>query len=439
MNGASAIDRIAASHAGVANGLAGGADWARRRRRAIDTLVARGLPERRDENWKYLDHARIGGYAFDLAPGASPDGKTLAVLRLPIAGALPIVLVDGRFDAALSARAAAGWRAEDLGALLARDPAAAQAALRVPDENADDRFALLAEAFADGGVVVRVDANCAPAGPLHLLHVATAAGPAAQHARVAIEVGAGARVVLVEEFLSLGGAAVFGNLAGELAIGASADVLHLRLHRENPASARIETWVARQAAGSRYRQHLVALGGGVLRSNLRLALEGEAAECRLAGLFVAAGERQVDLFTEVGHHAPRTRTIQDYRGIASDRGRGALNGRIVVHPAARGADASQSIRNLLLSPLAELNARPQLEIHVDDVRCRHGATTGTLDPEQLFYLLSRGLEPAVAKRLLTFAFCQDVLADIPIAEFRDYAATQVAGILPDGELLRGPS
>ena len=438
MNGASAIDRIAASHAGIAGRLAGGPDWAGRRRRALDALVARGLPERRDENWKYLDHTRIGEYAFDVAPGASPDKNTLAGVRLPIAGALPIVLVDGRFDAALSAPAADGCRVLDLGALLARDPAAAQAALRVPVEDADDRFALLAEAFADGGVVIRVDAGCAPAGPLHLLHVATAARAAAQHARVVIEVGAGARVVLVEEFLSLGGAAVFGNLAGELSIGASADVEHLRLHRENAASARIETWVAHQAAGSRYRQHLVALGGRVLRSNLRLALEGEAAECRLAGLFLAAGERQVDLYTEVRHHAPRTRTIQDYRGIATDRGRGALNGRIVVHPAARGADASQSIRNLLLSPLAELNARPQLEIHVDDVRCRHGATTGTLDPAQLFYLLSRGLDQAEAKRLLTFAFCQDVLAGIPLAEFRDYAATQVAGILPDSELLRGP-
>ncbi len=435
MNGA-AIERIAASHADLAGRLAGGADWAGRRRSALDTLVARGLPERRDENWKYLDHVRIGEYAFDVVPGAAPDGKALAGARLPIAGALPIVVVDGRFDAALSAPAATGWQVIDLGALLARDPAAALAALRIPAADADDRFALLAEAFSEGGVVIRVDAGSAPAGPLHLLHVATAASPAAQHARVVIEIGAGARIVLVEEFLSLGGAAVFGNLAGEMSIGASADVEHLRLHRENAATARIETWVARQGAGSRYRQYLVALGGRVLRSNLRLALVGEAAECQLAGLFLAAGERQVDLYTEVGHHAPRTRTVQNYRGIATDRGRGALNGRIVVHPAARGADASQSIRNLLLSPLAELNARPQLEIHVDDVRCRHGATTGTLDAAQLFYLLSRGLDEAVAKRLLTFAFCQDVLAGIPLAEFRDYAATQVAGILPDDELLR---
>jgi len=438
VNAAGAIDRIAASHAGEARRFAGGPAWASRRRHALESLVARGLPERRDENWKYLDHARVAAFDFGVAPRAAVEPRALAAARLPLADVRPVVLVDGRFDPASSASAAVdGLQIEDLGALLARDPEAALALLRVPAEDADDRYALLADAFADGGVVIRVDAGTALAKPLHVVHVATAARPAAHHARVVVEIGAGAKLMLIEEFVSLGAEAAFGNLAAEITLGASAEVEHLRLHRHNAASAQVETWVARQGAGSRYRQHLVALGGRVLRSNLRLALEGEAAECRLAGLFMAAGDRQVDIHTQVEHRAARTRTVQDYRGIATDRGRGALNGRIVVHPAARGADASQTIRNLLLAPLAEINARPQLEIHVDDVRCRHGATTGTLDPAQLFYLRSRGLDERASRSLLTFAFCQDVLAGIPLAVFRDFAATRIAGILPDGELLRG--
>jgi len=295
----------------------------------------------------------------------------------------------------------------------------------------------MADAFVEGGVVIHLDAGTTLPEPLHLLHVGTAAEPAAHHARMVIEVGAGAKFVLVEEFVSLGGAAAFGNLAAELAVGAGAEVEHLRLHRQNADSAQVETWVVRLATDGRYRQHFVALGGGQIRSNLRVALEGEAADCRLAGLYMVDGERQVDIHTQVGHHAPRTRTVQDYRGIATGRGRGALNGRIVVHPTAPGADAAQSIRNLLLSPLAEINARPQLEIHVDDVRCRHGATTGTLDPTQLFYLRSRGLDEATARSLLTFAFCQDVLAGMPLPAVRDFVATQVAGILPDRDLIRG--
>jgi Fe-S cluster assembly protein SufD len=331
---------------------------------------------------------------------------------------------------------AQGVTHDDIGALLGREPAAALALLRRPADDADDRFAVMADAFADGGIVIRIAAGSAPSRVLHLLHVATAARPAAHHTRVVVEVGAGARVVLVEEFVSLGDAPVFGNLAAELTVGASAEMEHLRLHRQNAAGAQIETWVGRVGAAGRYRQHLVVLGGRMIRSNFQLSLDGESAGCRLAGLFMADGERQVDIHTRVEHHAPRTCTEQDYRGVATDRGRGAMNGRIVMHPAARGADASQTVRNLLLSPLAEINARPQLEIHVDDVRCRHGATTGTLDPVQIFYLRSRGLDEATARSLLTFAFCQDVLAGMPLPEVRDFVATQVADILPDGELMR---
>jgi Fe-S cluster assembly protein SufD len=199
----------------------------------------------------------------------------------------------------------------------------------------------------------------------------------------------------------------------------------------------VETWVARQDAGSRYEQYLFAAGGAILRSNLRLALAGEAAACRLLGLFAAEGERQVDLHTQVTHEAPATRTEQECRGIARDRGRGAFNGRIVVQPAARGADASQSIRNLLLSPLAEINARPQLEIHVDDVRCRHGATVGSLDEAQHFYLRSRGLDPAAAAALLTWAFCADLIGRLPLPELRAAMQARFAAALPDRDLLTG--
>ena len=174
-------------------------------------------------------------------------------------------------------------------------------------------------------------------------------------------------------------------------------------------------------------QHLLALGGRLVRSNLRLALEGRAAACRLDGLFLADGDRQVDLHTQVSHVGLATETVQDYRGIAAGRGRGGFNGKIVVQSSARGANASQSSRNLLLTPLAEINARPQLEIEVDEVQCRHGATTGTLDPEQLFYLVSRGLDPAAARALLTFAFCLDVTGRLPIASVRAAAETLVFG------------
>ncbi|MGH8197809.1 MAG: Fe-S cluster assembly protein SufD [Steroidobacteraceae bacterium] len=438
MNAASPIERIAASHAGLAPTLAGGPEWARRRARSLETLVERGLPDRRDENWKYLDHGRIAEYRFDAGPRLAVDAGRLMPRLLPIAAARRVVLVDGHYECRLSEVAPAeGLEVQDLGALLARDPRAALALLRVPGEDADDRYALLADAFAAGGVVIRIAPGASLSDPLCLVHVSTAAAPAAHQARVVIEVGAGAKLTLIEHFIALGSEAAFGNLAAELEIGADAAVVHVRLHEHAPTAAQVETWVTRVAAGGRYDQHLLALGGRLVRSNLRLSLDGRAAACRLAGLFMADGERQVDLHTQIAHRGAATQTVQDFRGIAAGRGRGAFNGRVTVHPTARGANASQTSRNLLLSPLAEINSRPQLEILVDEVECRHGATTGTLDEAQLFYLLSRGLDPAAARALLTYAFCQDVIGRLPLPEIRAAAETLVAGSLPDRELIRG--
>jgi Fe-S cluster assembly protein SufD len=438
VNAPDAIARIAARHAGLVPSIAGGLAWSSRRTRALDTLLARGLPDRRDENWKYLDHAQLAEYRFDAAPQPGMDTTGLLPRLLPIADARRVVLVDGRLDAKLSDFAGTkGLEVLDLGQLLERDPQAALSLLRLPGEDADDRFALLADAFAASGVAIRVAPGAALRETICLVHVCTAGSPAVHQARVVVEVGAGAKVTLVEHFVALGSEAVLGNLAGEIAIGEQAELIHVRLHEHAPAAAQVETWVTKLAAASRYDQHLLALGGRLLRSNLRVSLEGRAASCRLEGLFMADGERQADLHTRVAHHGQATVTRQDYRGIAAGRGRGAFNGLIVVHPTAQGADASQAIRNLLLSPLAEINARPQLEIHVDDVKCRHGATTGSLDEAQLFYLRSRGLDPAMARALLTFAFCQDMIGRLPQPELRAVAEKLVAGALPDRALIRG--
>jgi len=435
VNAAFPLERIAAAHARLAPRLAGGPDWQRRRRDALERVLARGLPERRDENWKYLDHARLGAYGPE--PAAAGGLPALPPLLLP--SMRRVTLVDGRFEPALSDAPDDGVVVEDVAGLIAGDPGAALALLRAPGDDADDRYALLADAFAADGARIRVAAGAAPKAPICLTHLASAAAPGTHHARLSLELGPGAKLVLVERFATAGAAAVLGNLAAELALGRGASLVHVRLHGQGAAAAQVETWVVRQDAGSRYEQHFFATGAAILRSNLRLTLAGEAAGCRLLGLFAADGERQVDLHTRVTHAAPATRTEQECRGIARDRGRGAFNGRIVVEPAARGADAAQASRNLLLSPLAEINARPQLEIHTDDVRCRHGATVGSLDEGQLFYLRSRGLDPAAAASLLTWAFCADLIARLPLPELRAAMQARFAAALPDRALLAGPA
>lgn len=436
MNADTALERIAASHRAQVGRLAGGPAWAERRARALARFLERGLPGRRDESWRYVDHAGIAGRSFATALPSASDPARLAGRLLPLPEATRVTLLDGQLAGAAKILAD-GLRVDDLAAELASEPVAALNRLRQPGDDVDDRFALLAEAFAPGGAHIRVAAGAAPAQPLYLLHADSATAAGARHTRLLIELEAGATLTLVEHFVSLGNAPTLNNLAAELQLGEGATLRHVRLHEQGAQAAQVETWTVTQAAGSRYEQQLLVLGGQLVRSGLTLSLAGRAAEARLSGLFMVDGERQADLYTRLEHHAPQTRIVQNYRGIAADRGQGAFSGRIIVHPAARGADAAQSSRNLLLSPLAVINARPQLEILCDDVQCRHGATTGTLDPNQLFYLLSRGLAPEAARGLLTFAFCEDVIVALPLPELRPAVEELIVGRLPDRDLIRG--
>ncbi len=405
MSPSTAIQRILQQHAGAAARLPGGPAWTARRAEAMARLQQAGLPNRRDENWKYLDHARIEALDFALAPAAKNDTP-----------------------------GANGIQIDGLAALMAREPTLAAGLLPVPGDTADERYALLAEAFTHDGTLIRIAGDTAPSEALRINHAVPLTG--ARHQRMVVQVGAGAKLTLIEHVTPDEQSQGLLNFAANLQIGADAQLRHVRLIEAGAGATHVETISVQQSANSRYEQILFVLGGRTVRSTLQLSLAGRGASSQLSGLFMVDGERQADLYTRVEHVAPATMTVQDYRGIGADRGRGAFNGRIVVRPEGAGADSRQSSRNLLLTPLAEINARPQLEIMTDDVRCQHGATIGTLDPTQLFYLLSRGLDPETARGLLTFAFCEDIILGLKDPALRSYVEERVVGRLPDRDLIR---
>jgi len=428
-----ALDSLARAYAAARNSLPGGTAWQRRRSDALERLLQYGLPDRRDENWRYLDWSEMGRRS--VVPASStpvpatapagmltdaPPGRTVLVLDgrcvIPQAVSLPGVSVQGLADA------------------LQRDSGVLSDALRVPGDDADDRYALLAEAFTDDGVVIRVDDDADAGEYLYLVHANS--GRAASTTRVLIDAGRHSRLQLVEHFLGTEGEASLANLACEIRLADGAHMEHLRLHQQQPSAAQVETLQLTQARDSQYRQQLFMLGARLLRSNLHARLEGQAAACELSGLFMVDGSRQADLYTLIEHVAGHTRSRELVRGVATDRGRGAFNGRILVGPGAAKTDSSQSSRNLLLSPLAEIDVRPQLEILTDDVKCSHGATTGSLDPNQLFYLLSRGIDPETARGLLTFAFCEDVVSQVAEPSLRRHIEELVVGRLPDRNIIR---
>jgi Fe-S cluster assembly protein SufD len=432
-----ALERIECAHAAARTRFGGGPAWQSRRSDALARLLARGLPDRRDENWRYVDFADLQQRDFSAPAAAALSRAALEPLLLELPGAHRVILVNGRHAPDLStAGGPAGLSIESLAAALARDPQGVAGALRVPGDHPDERFALLAEAFIEDGLVVRTEATAEAEPLVYLVHVAVGPAAATSHSRLLLTVGRGSRLKIVEHFLSLDDTPVLTNLACDVRVEDGAALDHVRLHQRGAAAAHVETLDIAQRADSRYRQQLFMLGGGLVRSGLHARLEGAGAEHQTSGLFMVDGSRQADIYTLIEHIAPHTKSEQLFHGVAVDRGRGAFNGRIIVHKGAQKTDSRQTSRNLILSPLAEINARPQLEILADDVKCSHGATVGSLDPNQLFYLLSRGLDPDTARGLLTFAFCEDVVVRVGLPALRRHIEQLVVGRLPDRHIIR---
>jgi len=422
---AALTSRLAEDYAASAPGRATAVAPARRQH-AIEVLSAAGLPSTRDENWKYANLRPLERLRF--LP-ASPAAVTAAQLPPPVSGFARQVFVDGQFAATLSTPAAGDSVFSSLSTC-----ATPAHALTDEERTTDQRFALLNEAFATDGARIQVRAD-QPGHRLELVFVASAeAASGSSYPRLEVQLQAGARLELLERHVSAQAAASFVNSAVRIELERGATLKHYRLQGLSGGSILFDTLNASLAQDAAYRLHAVSTGAQSARSTQRIRLIGERADLRMAIAALADAQQVQDSFALVEHRAPRARTEQLFRGIAAGRSRVGFNGKIVVAPGAAGTDSRQSLRGLLAGPGAEIDVRPQLEIYTDDVRCSHGATAGKLDDNMLFYLLSRGLEPDTARRLLKWAFLADAFASIEVPQLRQQIEQNLAGVLQDATL-----
>ena len=425
--------RILEEHANAAAALPPAGPTAARRRTAIAALTASGLPTSRDENWKYANLRPLERLRF--IPATATPALAATDLPAAIPGFARYVFVDGAFAPALSATLNSTPAAvTPLAAAPDAGQASAAMAVQTPAAGApaDEGFALLNEAFATDGAAIRVAAHSGEPVRLELVFVASAdALTGASYPRVELQLDSQAHLLLIERHVSAGPHASFVNSAVTVDVGAGATLHHYRLQELAVRAIVFDTLCAAVGRDACYRLHGINIGAQSARSTLAVRLTGERADLRLA--VVALGEHQQvqDTYARVEHAAPRAHTEQVFRGISAGRARVAFNGKIVVGSEAHGTDSRQSLRGLLAGPEAEIDVRPQLEIYTDEVRCSHGATAGKLDENMLFYLLSRGLEPEVAQRLLKWAFLEDVVAKIGVAELRRQIEERLALQVPE--------
>ena len=279
-------------------------------------------------------------------------------------------------------------------------------------------FVALNTAFTRDGAHVRVGKGVRHDTPIHLLFLSTDRGaPYVTHPRILIEVEDNARVSVVESFLGLSGI-YLTNAVTEVSLGDGATLDYTKVQRESHQAYHVAAMEVRQGRGSVLRSHSIALGAAISRNDAGTQLAGEGAEATLNGLFEGTGRQVVDNHTTIDHRSPHTTSRELYKGILGGQSRGVFDGRIVVRPEAQKTNAMQASRNLLLSKDALVNTKPQLEILANDVKCKHGATVGQLDENVLFYLRSRGIGLADARRLLIHAFASEILDQVTVNEVR---------------------
>ncbi len=396
------------------------------RDKAIDAFLQLGFPTTDEELWRTTSVAPIARTPFTRADEAAAQAVPAALLEtLGLRGAFrgrEAVFVNGRFAPHLSSlEALRGARVRSLHAAVREDPELVERDLGYMATGiAEYVFTGLNTALFEDGALVEIDEGAQPGAPIHLLYLSLPVGPQPTHShpRTLVVCGAGSRAGLIESYCGPQGAVYLANAVTEVVLDDGARLDHAKLQRESEAAFHVAMLTVEQGRDTVFASHNLTLGAALSRNDIDVLLEAPGSECRLDGLFLGRGAQHLDTHTRVDHAAPQCASRQLYKGVLDDRAQGVFEGLVQVRDQAQKTDAWQANRNLLLSAEALVHSRPRLEIHADDVRCKHGSTTGQLDPLALFYLRSRGLDEGAAQALLVHAFAAEIARGLPWPELR---------------------
>ncbi|MES2387621.1 MAG: Fe-S cluster assembly protein SufD [Bacteroidota bacterium] len=394
------------------------------RRKAMDSFLRLGFPTTRHEDWKYTNVSSLVNGQINL--GTVTGSSAIApedIRKVHFEGleANIMVFINGRFAPHSSTILTPVFEMEILSFESAEDKRI-DAFYDNFGKYADfdkDAFTALNTAFAAQGTFIHVPEGKIVELPvvLHFINDCSQDTVMSQPRNLFV-VGKGSSLKVIETYSTIGGNAGFTNTVTEIVVAEGASVEYVKTNDEGQAAGHVGNTHIFLNADSKATTSTISYGGAVTRNNLRFTLSGDRAEARMYGLFIGKGKSLIDNHTVADHQAPATFSDELYKGLMADKSTGVFNGQILVRRAAQQTNAFQSNRNILLSDDASINTKPQLEIFADDVKCSHGATTGTLDEEPLFYLRARGLSEDDARQLLLHAFITEVPEKISIEQVR---------------------
>ncbi len=404
--------------------------WLRRlRESAFEHFERIGFPSVRDEEWKYTNVTPIAKASFEpvLASTATSlsEGDELAPFIYSEARKSRLVFLNGIFQAELSSLDAlpSGVVAMDIaGALkMSEYEAAVREQLARYADYEENGFIALNTALFVSGAFVLIPRGLEVKTPIHLIFISepgSGHAPLAGFPRALIIAQENSSATLIESYVSPNGGIYLTDTVVEVSVGEGARLRHYKLQRESTSAFHVATTKAELGPNASYDATTINFGAVLSRHNPAVRMDNEGAECWIDGLYMVDTGQHTDTHSVIDHMKPKCTSHQLYKGILDGKSRAVFNGKVFVRHGAQQTDAQQTNKNLLLSNEARVDTKPQLEIFADDVKCAHGAAVGQLDEEEIFYLESRGINPELARNLLTYGFAEEVIEKIEIESIK---------------------
>ncbi len=388
------------------------------RRQAIERFASLDFPTMKSEHWRYTNLKRFLATPYVCAKVAETNDFADLLQKVCLPVAWELVFVDGVLSLAHS-----DWQALSTEVIL-------QPITEHPEAfsltNCADVFKAMNMAFCQDGLWLEIPANKQLSKPIHCIYISTGATASQMaHLNTVVHVGENARVTLLESMISRKASNYFNNFMTEIKLSAKAHCDYHCCQLESEQAFHHHQIAVTQAAHSYFAGHSVAIGGNLARVAIAVTTD-EHSETLLTGTYLACGEQVQDHHVLVDHCRPYGQSASYFKGFADDKARAVVDGRIVVAAHAQKTQAELTTRNLLLTSHAEIDAKPELEIYADDVKCRHGATIGDLDEAALFFLQSRGIAFAKARNILLRGFLLENGDHIDHKAIKQYLLAQLA-------------
>lgn len=392
------------------------------RTEAFKNFENKGFPTKKEESWKYTSLNAILKNDFSVFPKTENTIEFSAVKKyfLHEIDTYKVIFVDGVFSSFLSSTTHDGLDVCLMSSALTK-PKYKSVIDAYFNKIADKKESLtsLNTAFAYEGAFINIPKNKVVDKPIEIINFSTGTEAALLiQPRNLVITGENSHVQIIERHQSLNANPVLTNVVTEIFVEKRAFMDYYKIQNDNLEASLIDNTFIAQKEHSNAAVHTFSFGGNITRNNLNFYHQGERIESTLKGITIIEGKQHVDHYTLVQHATPNCESHQNYKGIFDDKSTGVFNGKIYVEKEAQKTDAFQQNNNILLSDKASINAKPQLEIFADDVKCSHGCTIGQLDDKAMFYMQSRGIPQKEAKALLMYAFSNEVIESIKIPELK---------------------